>query len=99
MSTGPFPDIPHCATIFTTGCICRVDVLAREAEPVEMVVFGCPQCHRALIATRLPDSGPLEWQGAAYANITDNASLIGAIEQESFRLGLPKPSIKKAEPA
>lgn len=91
----PLPDLPYCRN----HCICRVKVIAREASPIEMVCIWCEQCHELTIATRLPGAGPQDFQGAAYQNITDDASLTGAIEQESFRLGLPKPTFKRAEAA
>ena len=86
----PEPVLPFCRN----GCLKRMRLVAQEVRPVEMLCGWCEHCKEMIINTKIP--GREQWAETTFRNVTAQSDVIWAIEQESFRLGLPKPSIKAA---
>lgn len=84
------PEMPFCRN----KCLCRVQIVAREAEPVEMICSWCAMCKELMITTRIPNT--IKYAETSFRNVIEQKDVIWAIEQESFRLGLPKPKISAA---
>lgn len=84
------PEMPLCPN----GCIKRLELYAREAEPVEMVITGCRVCGDCQIMTRLP--GTTNYANSLFKNVKTQADVINVIKRESERIGLPVPRVRLA---
>lgn len=83
----PKNEMPFCPN----GCIHRLELYAREADPVEMVVTGCRVCGDCQVMTRLP--GTLNYVNSLFKGVKTREDVIAVIERESERIGLPRPKI------
>lgn len=83
----PEQEMPFCPN----GCIKRLEIYAREADPVEMIVTGCRVCGDCQVMTRKP--GTTQYINSLFKGVKTREDVIEVIEKESFRIGLPKPTI------